>query len=80
MSLGCLANFLALKVIYYETLSWQKKILSFLKYSFMMVKVKPTKKKLKCCNSYDLKTPTEICCHKILHLCSFEFAVFDLPT
>ena len=45
-----------------------------------MVKVKQTKKKLKCCNSYDLKTPTEICCHKILHLCSFEFAVFDLPT
>ena len=45
-----------------------------------MVKVKQTKKKLKCCNSYDLKTPTEICCHKTLHLCSFEFAVFDLPT
>lgn len=48
MSLGCLANFLALKVNYYETLSEQKNSFFMTKYNFMMVKIKPIKKTLKC--------------------------------
>ena len=38
------------------------------KYSVVMVKVKPTKKKLKCCNSYHLKTPTAIFCPLFVHV------------